>query len=405
MAADLSDTVESHATYLTSFLSSGFAALKHLEQLDRKDAAEDDRPEASDADEQAQGKRHLLPGLGSEKAGKLLAACVAEPSLLSAVYWVVCGHALVGKALPAELQGRTLEFILSCRCQSGGFSPHPNHPAHILPTLSAVQLLILLGRRDMLEVGGPCRAEEIISYVRSLRLPDGSFRGRTAVASEGDCRFVYAALCTLSLLIAPADPDGDSQVLDETVAWLLRCQNLDGGFGCRPDGECESHAGHTFCSLASLRLADESGKLSLPPRNRSRLVRWLCDRQCGTAGGLNGRPGKAPDVCYTWWTLASVELLRGRCGKASTETAADLVDELDMADFFDLSDLRGFIAKCMCSAGGVAAHPGDDPDPFHTFFGLAGLSLLDHADTSRTGAKPWLASISPVLAMPVSYVP
>eukprot|EP00446_Apocalathium_sp_SHHI-4_P051862 CAMPEP_0177375680 /NCGR_PEP_ID=MMETSP0368-20130122/44824_1 /TAXON_ID=447022 ORGANISM="Scrippsiella hangoei-like, Strain SHHI-4" /NCGR_SAMPLE_ID=MMETSP0368 /ASSEMBLY_ACC=CAM_ASM_000363 /LENGTH=226 /DNA_ID=CAMNT_0018839367 /DNA_START=171 /DNA_END=848 /DNA_ORIENTATION=+ len=161
---------------------------------------------------------------------------------------------------------------------------------------------------------------------------------------------------------------------------------------------------HFAASHHSAWQTDESGKLSLPPRNRSRLVRWLCDRQCGTAGGLNGRPGKAPDVCYTWWTLASVELLRGRCGKASTETAADLVDELDMADFFDLSDLRGFIAKCMCSAGGVAAHPGDDPDPFHTFFGLAGLSLLDHADTSRTGAKPWLASISPVLAMPVSYV-
>ena len=41
--------------------------------------------------------------------------------------------------------------------------------------------------------------------------------------------------------------------------------------------------------------------------------------------------------------------------------------------------------------GGIADRPGDVPDVFHTFFGLAGLSLLRKAD---------LAAIHPVYALP-----
>ena len=37
--------------------------------------------------------------------------------------------------------------------------------------------------------------------------------------------------------------------------------------------------------------------------------------------------------------------------------------------------------------GGLADRPGDAVDVFHTFFGLAGLSLLDH---------PGLESVNPI---------
>ena len=35
---------------------------------------------------------------------------------------------------------------------------------------------------------------------------------------------------------------------------------------------------------------------------------WLCERQL-PSGGLNGRPEKLPDVCYSWWVLASLTML------------------------------------------------------------------------------------------------
>jgi geranylgeranyl transferase type-2 subunit beta len=42
--------------------------------------------------------------------------------------------------------------------------------------------------------------------------------------------------------------------------------------------------------------------------------------------------------------------------------------------------------------GGIADRPGDMSDVFHTFFGVAGLSLLNYPD---------LVAVDPVYAMPV----
>jgi len=35
---------------------------------------------------------------------------------------------------------------------------------------------------------------------------------------------------------------------------------------------------------------------------------WLAERQL-PSGGLNGRPEKLPDVCYSWWVFSSLNIL------------------------------------------------------------------------------------------------
>ncbi len=42
---------------------------------------------------------------------------------------------------------------------------------------------------------------------------------------------------------------------------------------------------------------------SSPPRTHR-----LAERQTPT-GGLNGRPEKLPDVCYSWWCLSALAIL------------------------------------------------------------------------------------------------
>ena len=62
----------------------------------------------------------------------------------------------------------------------------------------------------------------------------------------------------------------------------------------------------------------------------------------------------------------------------------------------DRSNLIKFILASQDNeTGGFADRPGDVVDPFHTLFGLAGLSLLGE---SR------LAKINPVLCLPQSLV-
>mmetsp|Transcript_25416 Transcript_25416/g.20923 ORF Transcript_25416/g.20923 Transcript_25416/m.20923 type:complete len:81 (-) Transcript_25416:5-247(-) len=51
------------------------------------------------------------------------------------------------------------------------------------------------------------------------------------------------------------------------VSWIGKCQSVDGGFGQRPG--CESHAGHTFCAVASMKLLHKEAF------NSDRCVRWL----------------------------------------------------------------------------------------------------------------------------------
>merc|ERR1719470_223490 len=101
--------------------------------------------------------------------------------------------------------------------------------------------------------------------------------------------------------------------------------------------------------------------------DQDRLGWWLAERQL-PSGGLNGRPEKLPDVCYSWWVLASLAIL-GRI------------------HWVDKDKLVTFILACQDSeTGGFADRPGDLPDPFHTLFGVAGLSLL--GDTTVKDVNP-----------------
>ena len=151
----------------------------------------------------------------------------------------------------------------------------------------------------------------------------------------------------------------------KAVEFVAGCGNFDGGFGSKPGSE--SHAGLIYCNVGFLSIV---GRLDLV--DAEALGWWLAERQL-PSGGLNGRPEKMPDVCYSWWVLASLSVL----GKLH---------------WIDADALRAFILATQdYETGGISDRPGDWPDPFHTLFGIAGLSLL--------GDKS-LAEVNPVFCMP-----
>ena len=92
--------------------------------------------------------------------------------------------------------------------------------------------------------------------------------------------------------------------------------------------------GQIFCCVAALSIGG-----ALDTIDRDQLGWWLCERQCDS-GGLNGRPEKQADVCYSWWVLSSMAIL-GRL------------------DWIDKSALVGFILRCQNEEdGGIADSPG-----------------------------------------------
>lgn len=89
--------------------------------------------------------------------------------------------------------------------------------------------------------------------------------------------------------------------VDKAVAYVKSCENFDGAFGRVPGAE--SHAGQCFTCVGALVIANRLDLI-----DRDRLGAWLSERQLSN-GGLNGRPEKLEDVCYSWWVLSCLAMI------------------------------------------------------------------------------------------------
>ncbi|XP_005097653.2 geranylgeranyl transferase type-2 subunit beta [Aplysia californica] len=274
---------------------------------------------------------------------------------MNGMYWGLTSMALAGQ-LDRMDKGEVVDFIQKCQHSCGGMSCSIGHDPHLLSTLSAIQILTLYEAVDAVDT------EAVVQWVKGLQQPDGSFFGDKW--GEVDTRFSFCAVACLALLNRLNEID-----VDKAVEFVVSCMNFDGAFGCRPGSE--SHSGQVYCCVGMLSITKR-----LHHVNADQLGWWLCERQL-PSGGLNGRPEKLPDVCYSWWVLASLKII-GRL------------------HWIDKDKLVQFILACQDEeTGGFADRPGDMVDPFHTLFGLAGLSLL-----GETSVKP----VNPVLCMPEDVI-
>lgn len=265
--------------------------------------------------------------------------CISEHLRMSGVYWCVTAMDLM-HSLHLLDRSDILAFVESCLVSTGGFSAAPSHDAHLLYTLSAIQILITFDALEQRHI------DSAAAFIASLQLPDGSFQGDKW--GEVDSRFAFCALAALKLINRL-----DGIRLDDAVAFVQRCMNFDGGFGCVPG--TETHSGQIYCGVGALAIANRAHLM-----DSDLLGWWLCERQL-PSGGFNGRPEKLPDVCYSWWVLSSLKTI-------------------NRLTWIDRDRLIEFILACQDDqTGGFADRPGDMVDPFHTVFGLAALSLLGYS--------------------------
>ncbi|CCE79811.1 Piso0_002902 [Millerozyma farinosa CBS 7064] len=283
---------------------------------------------------------------------------ISEHLRMNGLYWGLTALATMDKldALPSS---EVIAFVMSCWNENtGGFGAFPQHDAHILSTLSALQILILY---DRLESLGDERKNKVKNFILGLQLPNGAFQGDSF--GEVDTRFVYTAIQSLALL-----GELSKEVIDRATDFILKCTNFDGAFGRAPGAE--SHAAQVFTSLATLAIAN-----NLHLIDQSKLGSWLSERQVLPSGGLNGRPEKLPDVCYSWWVLSSLALI-------------------DKIHWINSEYLESFILSCQdLESGGFSDRSGNQPDVFHTCFAITGLSLIQ-------GKKHGLKAIDPVYCLP-----
>ncbi|KAF2157119.1 geranylgeranyltransferase beta subunit [Myriangium duriaei CBS 260.36] len=288
---------------------------------------------------------------------------LTEHLRMSGIYWALVALHMLRR--PDELpRDKLLDFVLSCWQPNGGFSAAPDHDAHLLFTVSAVQILVMLdGWRelDAMEKGGKTAIAQYIANLQNRA--SGTFAGDEW--GETDTRFLYGALNALSLL-------GHMHLidLDQAVQHVKACQNIDGAFGTTPGAE--SHSGQVFTCVGALAIADRLDLIDV-----DKLGAWLSERQLPN-GGLNGRPEKLEDVCYGWWVMSSMAMIK-------------------RLHWIDRDKMVSFILSCQDpEGGGFADRPEDMVDVFHTCFALTGLSLLGFEG---------LEQVDPRYCMPMTVLP
>ncbi|VDD74190.1 unnamed protein product [Mesocestoides corti] len=220
----------------------------------------------------------------------------------------------------------------------------PYDSCHVTTDYSALVALLILG--DDL---GRVNRQAVVDGILALQTCNGNLMNGSLFCPEFDARFIFSAVASAYIL-----DKLDQLNLDAFEKFFVGSITYEGAFGKLP--KLESHAGITYCALASLKLMNRLDKV-FPAGSfqRQKLINWLLSRQ---RGGFNGRSQKEPDTCYTFWVGASLKML-------------------DAHKYVEKKSLLEFV----CSSydpivGGFMRSPDASVDLLHSYMTLAGLSCL-----------------------------
>lgn len=253
-------------------------------------------------------------------------------------------------------------MFLSFRCQheSGGFCGGPGQLPHLAPTYAAICTLCIIGTEEAYSV---INRENLYAFLKSLRLPNGSFRMNKY--GESDVRAVYCAAVVSRLTNIYTDV-----LFDTSAQWVIRCQTYEGGFGGLPG--VEAHGGYTFCGFSTLILLN-----SINMCDTKSLLRWLANKQMSFEGGFQGRTNKLVDGCYSFWQAAIFPMI---------SEILKSEEQRPTWPMYNYQALQEYVLICCQNnySGGLIDKPGKPPDVYHTCYVLSGLSIAQHPDQNDT---------------------
>lgn len=322
---------------------------------------------------------------------------LTEPDRMATLFWTVNSLRLLRDPLFDKIRPLVFQYVLSNLQIDGGFSPIKEYSSTVLSTFYALEILYLYNI--------PYYNKETVEFLISMQNPSGEFKNDKY--GEIDTRIDCCAILSLHLLCIMRKHSNESIEyssiqksaieyshivklikgedinvelsndeisllncgsgfskedlrekipldflkeikfdLNSSLFHLLSCNNI--AFGQIPGSE--PHAANTFCVVSALRSLGFLESFDIETA-----ADFLVHRQNKT-GGFNGRIGKKEDVCYSFWALASLIMLR--------------------SEDINRTDLAQFIYRCQSSKGGFSDRPGNQCDMYHLMFSLTSLSLL-----------------------------
>jgi len=361
-----------------------------------------------------------------------------DSNRMSLAFFTLSGLDLLGtlrQNTTDEQRKDYIDWIYANQHPRGGFRAFPGatfghatteenehwDPANLPATFFALCSLLIL-EDDLSRI----KRRECLQWLTRLQRPDGSF-GETLVQGTinggTDSRFGYCATGVRYVLRGTyeGEIEGCPDVeIDNFVTCIRSAETYDGGISDAPYHE--AHAGFTYCAVGALsninRLPSQPYS-ALPGTpspndsltNPSLLIKWLVSRQTATIceedeidtygdetdtaetchdahsfvyqddfvskqgqmnyqgrpsinfsldwTGFNGRCNKIADTCYAFWVHGSLSIL-------------------NQSNLPNTKSLRRWLLERTVhpQLGGFGKIAGDLPDLYHSYLGLAALSLL-----------------------------
>ncbi|EED86692.1 predicted protein [Thalassiosira pseudonana CCMP1335] len=264
--------------------------------------------------------------------------------------------------------------------------PTANHPydhSHLAMTYVALCTLVALGddlsridRSAILQTLSGSQKEDGSFVAISSKYNGGEAKKDEKEDDDCDLRFMYTAISICSSICNTSTIN-----IQSATSYILSCISYEGALGLTPGRE--GHGGSTFCGIASLYLMgvlDEVLDSKETMGWKEDLIRWCVMRQyslssrsnennpnvmnngydgdVNNAAGMQGRPNKLQDTCYSYWIGGTLHLL-------------------DASHLLDGWALREYVLQCQSPYGGFGKTVNAMPDLLHSFYSMAWLAISE----------------------------
>lgn len=321
-------------------------------------------------------------------ASPVLAAGAGEfaPTHLASTYSAICALKTLGDDLSRVNKQGVMELLESCIVKVN-LGPTTLPDGTIVPfdpqktsiegdEFNRMYYLSILEQQEQQEAHHTTCSQDAICQQLGVFYP-------STLRDEYDVRFTFCVMALCELLDL-WEEFADKFDFSRLFQYLTSCQTYEGGFGLNDCGQ-EAHGGATHTALMSYYLAlkcfvamqqkklvqmqnetDSTKRIALQHQLQKdvnivqfdvpRIVKFLLFRQGDN--GWSGRTNKAQDSCYSYWLGSLLPLFSIDHLSAPTSNAA-------------------FLHECQSMTnGGFAKEPEAVAEILHTFYGLAGLSLM-----------------------------
>uniref|UniRef100_A0A0E0IED4 Geranylgeranyl transferase type II subunit beta n=1 Tax=Oryza nivara TaxID=4536 RepID=A0A0E0IED4_ORYNI len=234
-------------------------------------------------------EKHVRYIVTVEKRKDSFESLVMEHIRLNGAYWGLTTLDLLHKLRAVEAD-EVIEWIMSCyHPESGGFGGNVGHDAHVLYTLSAVQVLCLFDRLDALDVDKTLLGFKMkMDHFLVIFGVKWTLAVRTWMVDLELCQEVNHTLGRYFVVLAL------SQSLARCIT-LIEI-SLDGG----------------FVSVSAKREGSMDGLRNLLIVHwidKDKLAKFILNCQDKENGGISDRPDNAVDIYHTYFGVAGLSLM------------------------------------------------------------------------------------------------